>query len=89
MALIAPGADCTGLGVGTFENVMGKLYEFGLRKGLPCYPREAIPERQRGVWVLGIRMGLEEDRRLRRSMLCKSTFRALEIGSHLSRSPGP
>jgi hypothetical protein len=62
-----------------FERCLSTLAEYEDEKGLVAFPRECLQEKRSGVWVLGMRMGLEEDRRRSKSIVCESTFRSLEI----------
>jgi hypothetical protein len=58
------------------------LTRFKNEEGLISFPRDSLPEKRIGVWVLGMRMGLEENRRTKKAITCESTFRFLEIKSH-------
>jgi hypothetical protein len=59
------------------------LSQFKNEEGSVSFPSEFLPEKRTGVWVLRMRMGLEENRRTHKAVTCESTFRFLEI---LSRS---
>ena len=43
------------------------------------FSRTDLPESNNGVWVLGMRMGLEERRRSLKALECESLFRCLQI----------
>ena len=43
------------------------------------FSRTDLPESNSGVWVLGMRMGLEENRRSTKALECESAFRYLQI----------
>jgi hypothetical protein len=43
------------------------------------FSRADLPENKSGVWVLGMRMGLEENRRSTKALECESLFRYLQI----------
>lgn len=58
------------------------LTRFKSEECLVSFPREFLPEKRSGVWVLGMRMGLEENRRTQKNIVCESTFRFLKIKSH-------
>jgi hypothetical protein len=60
------------------------LKRFKNKDDLISFPRESLPERRTGCWVLGHRMGLEENRRTQKAITCESTFRFLEIVSRSS-----
>jgi hypothetical protein len=62
-----------------FERSMRILRRFRTPDGLISFPREFLPEKRSGCWVLGHRMGIEENRRSQRAIVCESTFRFLEI----------
>jgi len=64
-----------------YRQSMETLTHFKNEEGLISFPREFLPEKRIGVWVLGMRMGLEENRRIRKSIVCESTFRFLKIKS--------
>jgi hypothetical protein len=53
--------------------------------GLMCFQRSDLPEMRSGVWVLGMRMGLELDRKSTVSLRCESTFRYQMIMSNIAR----
>lgn len=53
--------------------------------GMISFPRTFLPENKIGVWVLGMRMGLEENRRTKRAITCESVFRFLKITSHAAQ----
>ncbi|MFH1513928.1 MAG: hypothetical protein ABIG42_00555 [bacterium] len=44
-----------------------------------CFPREYLPEKQRGYYVCGAYMGLEDGRRSKKVLELESTFRMLRI----------
>jgi hypothetical protein len=50
--------------------------------GMISFPRAFLPENKVGVWVLGMRMGLEENRRIKKAITYESAFRFLKIMSH-------
>jgi len=60
------------------------LTRFKNDEGLISFPRECLLEKRIGVWVLGMRMGLEENRRIKNAITCESTFRFLKIMSHVT-----
>ncbi len=68
-----------------FERCWSYLAKYEDESGLRAFPREYLPEKRSGVWVLGMRMGLEENRRLSKSIVCESTFRSLEIKHHMAQ----
>jgi hypothetical protein len=57
------------------------LKRFKSKDDLISFPRKSLPEKRTGCWVLGHRMGLEENRRTQKAITCESTFRFLEIVS--------
>ena len=62
-----------------YERSLETLRQFKCEDGLVRFPRAFLPEKRIGCWVLGMRMGLEENRRTQKAMTCESTFRFLEI----------
>jgi hypothetical protein len=66
-----------------FKGAMEGLERYRISDGVYSFPREMMPERGSGYWVSGRRMGLEENRRSGRAVAIESTFRHLEITSHL------
>lgn len=64
-----------------YRRSMEMLRKFKNEKGLVNFPRAFLPENRAGCWVLGTRMGLEENRRTQKAITCESTFRFLEIAS--------
>ena len=64
-----------------YERSIGTLKQFKNEEGLITFPREFLPEKRLGCWVLGMRMRLEENRRTQKAMTCESTFRFLETTS--------
>jgi hypothetical protein len=62
-----------------YERSLETLRQFKCEDGLVRFPRAFLPEKRIGCWVLGMRMGLEENRRTQKVMTCESTFRFLEI----------
>jgi hypothetical protein len=65
-----------------YKRSVETLTRFKNEEGLISFPREFLPEKRSGVWVLGMRMGLEENRRTEKAITCESTFRFLKIKSH-------
>ncbi|HVP40877.1 MAG TPA: hypothetical protein VMS95_02875 [Candidatus Krumholzibacteriaceae bacterium] len=69
---------------GWFKQSVEALTHFKNEEGLISFPRKFLPEEKRiGVWVLGMRMGLEENRRMKKAITCESTFRFLKIISQM------
>jgi len=62
-----------------YKRSLKMLRQFQCKDGLARFPRAFLPEKRLGCWVLGMRMGLEENRRTQKAMTCESTFRFLEI----------
>ncbi|HVP16542.1 MAG TPA: hypothetical protein VMT42_04175 [candidate division Zixibacteria bacterium] len=62
-----------------FKRSKEMLDQFKNQDGLISFPREFLPERRSGCWVLGHRMGIEENHRVQKAITCESTFRFLEI----------
>lgn len=62
-----------------FNHSMEILKGFRNQDGLISFPREFLPEKRSGCWVLGHRMAIEENRKLQKAITCESTFRFLEI----------
>ena len=57
-----------------------KIMEDRLEVGhVRYFSRTDLPESNNGVWVLGMRMGLEEKRRSVKALECESLFRCLQI----------
>jgi len=69
---------------GWYKHSTAILKRFRNVDGLVTFPRESLPEKRTGCWVLGHRMALEENRRTREAITCESTFRYLEIVSRRS-----
>jgi hypothetical protein len=69
-----------------YKRSVEMLSRFKNEKGLINFPRESLPEKRSGCWVLGHRMALEENRRTARAITCESTFRFLEITSQNSQT---
>lgn len=67
-----------------YKQSVEKLARFKNGEGLVSFPREFLPEKRNGVWVLGMRMGLEENRRTEKAITCESTFRFLKIKSYVT-----
>jgi hypothetical protein len=67
-----------------YKRSVETLTLFENEEGLISFPREFLPEKRIGVWVLGMRMGLEENRRNKKAITCESTFRFLKIKSYLT-----
>ena len=65
-----------------FTRSVSLLESYRIDGGLYCFPREFLPEKQTGPWVLGTRMGLEANRRNNKAIVCESTFRVLKITSN-------
>jgi len=65
----------------SYKRSIEMLNQFKNQDGLISFPRESLPEKRSGCWVLRHRMGLEENRRARKAIICESTFRFLEIVS--------
>jgi hypothetical protein len=66
-----------------YQRLIDMLTCFNDEEDLTIFPREFLPEKGYGVWVLGVRMGLEENRRTKRAITCESTFRFLRITSQM------
>lgn len=64
-----------------YKHSMKMLKRFKNKNDLVTFPRESLLEKRTGCWVLGHRMGLEENRRTQKAITCESTFRFLEIVS--------
>ena len=66
-----------------YRRAVEELSKYATEKSLILFPREFLPEKKIGVWILGMRMGLEENRRKHEGLLCESTFRFLAIRNYL------
>jgi hypothetical protein len=64
-----------------YQHSTKTLTQYQTKEGLTSFPRDFLPEMRIGVWVLGMRMGLEETRRTQKAITSESTFRLLKINS--------
>ncbi len=66
---------------------MAELYNFFERyrdkDGFYCFPKEFIPENKTGYFVMGLRMGLVENRKKKDGYIAESTFRVLKMKKNL------
>jgi len=62
-----------------FRRSVSLLESFKTEEGLVSFPREFLPEKKFGYWIVGGKMGLEANRRTRTAIVSESTFRYLEI----------
>ena len=62
-----------------FRRSLSLLEEYRTEVGLIRFPASFLPDSKVGYWVVGRRMRLEANRRLRKAITCESTFRHLEI----------
>lgn len=67
---------------------MAELFDFFERyrddDGFYCFPKEFIPEKNSGYFVLGPRMGLTENRKKKDGYIAESTFRVLKMKKNLA-----
>lgn len=68
-----------------FRNGVEHLESFRTEKGTYLFPRQYLQEAPDRYWVSGAHMGLEEDRRLPRTLEIESTFRMLQINRLAAR----
>ena len=62
-----------------FKRSLSLLEKYRTEDGLVTFPSKFMPKSKIGYWVLGRRMGLEANRRRKKSITSESTFRYLEI----------
>lgn len=67
-----------------FHRSWSSLTRYEDDHGLVSFPTGTMPEKRSGIWVLGMRMGLEQNRRRNNSWVSESTFRFNEIRHRLS-----
>jgi hypothetical protein len=61
-----------------FNRMLSMLESFRIEDGILTFPRSLLLEKE-GYWVNGYRLGLEVDRRIKKAIICESTFRYHEI----------
>jgi hypothetical protein len=57
-----------------FKETLAKLEDCQTGDGTYIFPREYLQDRPMGYWISGVRMGLEENRRLNKAIEVESTF---------------
>jgi len=62
-----------------FQSALRTLGRYRSVQGFYTFPRQTLPEKKIGCWILGHRMALEAKRRTRESISVESTFRVLNL----------
>ena len=62
-----------------FRNGLQFLKGYQTEPGRYCFPRHFLPESRSGYWVMGMYMGMEENRRTKQALEIESTFWMLKL----------
>ena len=62
-----------------YQNGLQFLNGYQTDQGRYCFPRHFLPESRSGYWVMGMYMGLEENRRTKLALEIESTFWMLKL----------
>lgn len=66
-----------------YSDLMIFLEQYKTDHGTYVFPKEFLSENKTGYWVLGMHLGLAENRRKTNTLALESTFRVLRLKKHL------